>query len=226
MDDNNSSPCLLYPCFDTMTGAGFKRDKAGRIIFDCAGCNWPKRNSLLKSSLDNINTIEKLYFLKIRSLEPRQNISDISTTKIIACLKNTPSLNKNMRILTGTEKTEALKIEISDKLQNIGIYSALKRDITVIFAHDSAFRDPPMPVVLLVKDRDIIGEMTSTGPKLYKKESDFDYILPPIDFPEAEPFGKDIVSASPGYLLDAWIRKKIVIKEDDATLILGLNLKQ
>ncbi|MFH1431745.1 MAG: hypothetical protein ABIG84_00820 [archaeon] len=227
MEKNMLYSCPLYPCFDTLTGAGFKRNSSGRISFDCASCSFHK-NACMDSSdtADSIDTIERLYFKKIALMKPRLHISNEHAGIIISTLKDTPGICNNMHLLSEDEKKEALKIELSDAHQNIGIYSALTRDLSIAFAHNFAFRPPPMPVVLLVKDRIIIGEMTSTGPKFYKDKCDCDYVLPPVPFPEAEPFGIDIVSASPGYLLDTWIRKKIDIRNDDATLILGLNLKR
>jgi len=131
-----------------------------------------------------------------------------------------------MFVLGEIEKKEALEIEKSDKYQNIGIYSALSRDITIAIAHNSSFRDPPMPIVLLVKGRSIIGEMASSGKKFYDEEQDCDYIFPPVPFPELNKFGESVVSASPGYLLDKWLRDRMHIEHDDATLLVGLNVSR
>ena len=131
-----------------------------------------------------------------------------------------------MFVLSDSQKKEALEIEKRDKYQNIGIYSALSRDITIAIAHNSSFREPSMPVVLLVKGKSIIGEMTSSGKKFYREEQDCDYVFPPVPFPELDPFGECVVSASPGYLLDTWLRERMQIEHDDATLLVGFNVSR
>lgn len=135
-----------------------------------------------------------------------------------------------MFILSESEKKEALEIEMRDKYHNIGIYSALSRGISIAIAHNSSFRDPPIPVVLLVNGRSIIGEMTSSGKKFYNGEydcdCDCDYVFPPVPFPELGQFGESVVSASPGYLLDSWLRVRMHIEHGDATLLVGLNVSR
>ncbi len=131
-----------------------------------------------------------------------------------------------MFVLSENEKKEALEIEMRDKYRNIGIYSALSHGISIAIAHNSSFRDPPMPVVLLVKGRSIVGEMTSSGKKFYDEECDCDYVFPPVPFPELDQFGESVVSSSPGYLLDSWLRVRMNIEHDDATLLVGLNVSR
>ncbi len=218
-----SISCPLYPCFDTLTGAAFKRTTTGRITFACRACPLLSRNLHLDTPCDA--AIETLYFHKMRIINPKSAHCNDSS-KIISTIENTKGICKNsILILSGNQK-QALEIERSDKHQNIGVYSALSRDLTIACAHDRHLRPPPMPIVLLVKDRKIVGEMASRGKQFYSDKSACDCVLPPTDFPELTPFAKDIVSSSPGIMLDAWLRKKISIKPTDATLIIGLNRKQ
>lgn len=233
-DTSTLCHCPVYPCFDTLTGAVFRRDPEGRIIFDCKDCSWKQKrmnvlqgiNSLYsKSNIDTIDTIEDLFFLKNKILAHTIARFNSNLPDILTCLKNICGICDNMHVLTDDEKKRALEIEKKDRFQNIGVYSALTRDISIAIAHNSAFRNPPLPVVLLIDKRNIVGEMTSHGKRFYSKETECDYVLPPIDFFELEPFGKHIVSSSPGFLLDTWLRKKMALKKDDATLIIGINTK-
>lgn len=219
-----SISCPLYPCFDTLTGAAFKKTTTGRIIFSCRSCSLLSSNLHLDTSHDA--AIETLYFQKMRIHKPKL-LHCNDSSKIINTLENTKGICKDsILILTHYQKKQALEIEKRDKHQNIGIYSSLSRDLTIACAHDKHLRPPSMPIVLLVKDRKVIGEMASKGKQFYTDKSACDCVLPPIDFPELAPFAKDIVSSSPGIMLDAWLRKKISIKPADATLVIGLNRKQ
>ncbi|MEA3342966.1 MAG: hypothetical protein U9Q92_02270 [archaeon] len=223
MTKQNNFSCPLYPCFDTLTGAAFKKTTAGRITFACRSCPL-SRDLHLDTPHDA--AIETLYFHKMRILNPKL-VHCNDSSKIIKTLENTKGICKDaILILSENQKKQALEIEKRDKHQNIGIYSSLTRDLTIACAHDKHLRPPPMPIVLLVKDRKIIGEMTSQGKRFYTDKSDCDCVLPPIDFPELTTFAKDIVSSSPGIMLDTWLRKKISIKPEDATLIIGLNPKR
>ncbi len=219
----NLPNCPLYPCFDTLTGAAFKRTHAGNITFACNACALSHNLNL---DLPPNPTIETLYFQKMRILNPKP-LPWNDPSEIINTLKNTKGICKqSILILSDAQKKQALKIEKRDNNQNIGIYSSLTRDLTIACAHNKDLRPPPMPIVLLVKNRKIIGEMTEEGKKFYNHESKHDCILPPIDFPELDPFAKDIASSSPGILLDTWLRKKISMAPTDATLLIGLNRKQ
>ena len=223
MTKQNNFSCPLYPCFDTLTGAAFKKTTTGNITFACRSCSI-SRDLHLNTPLDA--AIETLYFHKMRIHNPKlAHFNDSS--KIIDTLGNTKGICKDaILILSQNQKKQALEIEKRDKHQNIGIYSALSRDLTIACAHDRHLRPPSMPIVLLVKDRKIIGEMTSGGKRFYTDKSACDCVLPPIDFPELDPFGKGVVSSSPGIMLDLWLRKKINIKPTDATLVIGLNPKK
>ncbi len=219
----NHKTCPLYPCFDTLTGATFKRTHAGNITFACNVCSIPCN---LKPAFSPGTPIETLYFQKMRILDPKP-LPWNDCSEIINTLKNTKGICKqSILILSEAQKNQALEIEKQDNNQNIGIYSSLTRDLTIACAHDKHLRPPPMPIVLLVKDRKIVGEMASQGKQFYTDKSACDCVLPPIDFPELAPFAKDIVSSSPGIMLDAWLRKKISIKPEDATLVIGLNPKK
>ncbi len=220
---NTKKACPLYPCFDTLTGATFKRTHAGNITFVCNTCPIPRN---LKPDFSPNTSIETLYFQKMRILKPKP-LPWNDCSEIINTLENTKGICKqSILILSEAQKNQALEIEKKDNHQNIGIYSSLTRDLTIACAHDSSLRPPPMPIVLLVNKREILGEMTQEGKKFYKNPSKCACVLPPIDFPELNHFAKDIASSSPGIMLDAWLRKKININPSDATLLIGLNRKQ
>ena len=217
------STCPLYPCFDTLTGASLRRTQAGNITFACNACPIPRN---LNPDLSLNTPIETLYFQKMRILNLKPHPWN-DCSEVINTLKNTKGICKqSILILSDAQKKQAMKIEKRDNNQNIGIYSSLARDLTIACAHNKDLRPPPMPIVLLVNKRKIIGEMTQKGKKFYKNESEHECILPPIDFPELDPFAKDIASSSPGIMLDAWLRKKINMAPTDATLLIGLNRKQ
>ena len=217
---NTKKGCPLFPCFDTLTGAIFERNARGHVTFACRDCQMSCNTG---SETSSETQVETLYFQKISLLKPEFNaFSD--GVKVIDCLKNTDGICKqSVVILSQEEKKEAMEIEKQDNYENIGIYSSLTRDITIACAHDSLLRPPPMPVVLLVKDREIVGEMTCDGRKFYEGVSECACVFPPIDFPEIDRFGENIVSASPGIMLDKWLREKMKIRPTDATLLIGLN---
>ncbi len=223
MNPQNPQTCPLYPCFDTLTGATFKRTQAGHITFACNAC---PLSCSLNPDLSPQTPIETLYFQKMRILNPKP-LPWNDCSEIIKTLKNTKGIcRQSILILSDAQKKQALKIEKQDNNQNIGIYSSLARDLTIACAHDSHLRPPPMSIVLLVKNRKIIGEMTQKGKEFYNGECEHECILPPIGFPELDPFAKDIASSSPGIMLDTWLRKKISMSPTDATLLIGLNRKQ
>lgn len=228
MTHSKCPSCPLYPCFDTSTGAIFSRDASGHIIFDCGHCKFAYDDlssvSKLCSSvnIDSIDNIPKAFFLKSR-ICPKSSHKVRDTSDILNHLRKTQGLSQSMFVLSGNQKQEALKIEKRDKYQNLGIYSALSRDITIAIAHNASFRDPSIPVVILVKGRSIIGEMTSSGKMFYTADIDCDYVFPPVPFPELDQFGECIISSSPGYLLDSWLRDRMNLEPTDATLLIGLN---
>ena len=228
MTSCNDHSCPLYPCFDTCTGAAFSRKTSGRIIFDCGCCSLASSvmaslaGSGISVDVDTIDTISEIFFLK-QQIFSRKSNQVRNADKILDSLRKTSGLSKEVFVLSDQDKKEALDIEKRDKCENIGVYSALSRDVCIAIAHNSSFRDPPIPIVLMVKNRIIIGEMTSNGKKFYGDPDDCVYVLPPVPFPELDQFGECIVSASPGYILDSWLRKRMHLEHDDATLFVGLN---
>ena len=116
--------------------------------------------------------------------------------KVVNDLKKVKGLN-NFIILNKEDK-KIIK-ELEDK-NNLGVLEAIKRKNTIAFTHDSTFREPSGKIVI------------KKGNKL---------ILPPVPFPEVK--AKNVVSCSPGYKVDSYLRKKIQAEKDDATLIVGFN---
>ena len=46
-------------------------------------------------------------------------------------------------------------------------------------------------------------------------------VFPPVPFPEIK--AASVASASPGYRVDSYLRKKMNLKKDDATLLIGFD---
>lgn len=96
------------------------------------------------------------------------------------------------------------------------------RDIVIAFSHDSIFRPPPLPEVLLANKGKIIGEQTNGGNIFYAGSNADEIVLPSIPFPEIS--GKYVCSGSPSFGLDKWLRKKMRVNEGAATLLLGFDI--
>lgn len=118
------------------------------------------------------------------------------TNQIVNDLKKIKGLD-NFIILNNKDK-EIIK-ELEEK-NNIGVREAIKRKYTIAFTHDSSFREPEAKIVVKRQDK---------------------IIFPPVPFPEIK--AKNVVSCSPGYKVDSYLRKRIKAKKDDATLIVGFD---
>jgi len=116
--------------------------------------------------------------------------------RIINDLKHMKGLD-NFIILNDKDKKT---IENLEEENNIGVKEAIKRKHVIAFTHDSTFRKP---IAKIVENKD--GKI----------------ILPPVPFPEVN--AKNVVSSSPGYKVDAFLRKKMKAKKEDATLIIGFD---
>jgi len=89
-------------------------------------------------------------------------------------------------------------IEKNEESNNLGVLEAVKRKCLIAFTHDSSFRGPISKIVV--------------GKKIF----------PPVAFPEVKK--RNVVSSSPGYKVDSYLRKKMDnVKEEDATLLVGFD---
>ena len=116
--------------------------------------------------------------------------------KIIIALKKIPGLD-NIIILSPEDKKYIKTIEDTN---NQGVLQALMLPHTIACTHDSSFRKPMTDIVILKK-----GTL----------------ILPPVPFPEIH--AAQVVSSSPNQTVDAYLKKKMKPKKDDATLIIGFD---
>jgi hypothetical protein len=91
-------------------------------------------------------------------------------------------------------------IRKSEEKNNLGVFEALSREHVIAFTHDSGFRTPVKPIVV-------------------KKNGKI--FFPGVPFPEIK--AKNVVSSSPGYRVDAFLRQKMKAKSGDATLIIGFD---
>lgn len=206
--------CALYPCFDITCG---KIEREEEAVWVCCGCKEFGGDAGKKMKI-----IDK-FFLKAAG---RRKFADPDAEKArsaINTLKNLGGLGNDFVVLTASKKKEAFEIESRSGLSNIGVFSCLSRNVAIGFSHSSAFRPPPLLEVLLAESGQIIGEQTNAGKKFYMKGGAEEIVLPPVPFPEIK--GKNVCSSSPSPALDAWLRKKINVKEGDATLLLGFDVE-
>lgn len=104
----------------------------------------------------------------------------------------------NFIILDENDRSFIMK---NEEKRNIGVFEALKRKYLIAFAHDSSFRWPASEIVV---------------------EKDGKKVFPGVPFPEVK--AENVVSCSPGYKVDAYLRKKMKnVKEDDASLLVGFD---
>ncbi len=174
---------------------GKPKREQGKIVWDCSSCR-PARKSFNKKLAD----------------------------RVLERLKRVRGIGDEFYILSEAEKRDLLLIECRQDVFNAGVVSALSRVVSIVFSHNSEFRDPGFPIVLFVEGNEIVGEMTDSGKKFYGEPKQTRYILPPIPFPEAEVDGiVNVVSASPSREGHEYIKRKIKIKGNDASLILGFD---
>lgn len=92
-------------------------------------------------------------------------------------------------------------IKENEESNNLGVLEAVKRKYVIAFTHDSTFRKPAGEIVIEENNR---------------------RIFPPVAFPEVK--RKEVVSCSPGYKVDAYLKKKMKnVKEEDASLLVGFD---
>ncbi len=119
--------------------------------------------------------------------------------KIITKLKEVKGLN-NIHTLTKKDKEY---INLNEENNNLGVKECLKREITLVLTHNKNFRKP-LEKITINKDKKIT--------------------FPPIPFPEVK--AKNVVSSSPSKKIHIHLIKshKIIIRDNEATLLIGFNL--
>ncbi len=209
--------CALYPCFDTVSGKTAREEK---VRWVCGSCE--KRGAQAK-----MKTIMEKFFGKTKiTCTEFQDSPAKESAAAIGQLKSLDGLGKDFLVLNALDKKESFEIERmhnNTKTSNIGALSCLMRDITIAFSHNSRFRPPPLPEVLLASKGSIVGEQNNNGRNFYAGGSADEFVLPPIPFPEIK--GKNVCSGSPSPELDKQLREKMEVKEGDATLLLGFDLE-
>lgn len=146
--------------------------------------------------------------------------------KAIKILKSLNGLGNDFIILSEADKKIIASMPERKGVVNQGVAEALSRGITIAFSHNEKFRKPPCAVVLLSHKGKIVGEMADSGKKFYNgaKESD-GCLLPPVPFAELDGLFDSVCSASPGYVADAFLRTRIKVEKNGATLLVGFNMK-
>jgi hypothetical protein len=91
---------------------------------------------------------------------------------------------------------EKNKVRSINEPSNIGIEQVLNKKNVILVFHDSSFREPPTPITKKVGN---------------------EIIFPPVPFLEI----KNSISASPSEKLHKYLTKKIKIKKDWASLLIG-----
>ena len=205
--------CALYPCFDITCGKVGTRKEAR---WSCRGCKG------FGGADKKMKVVEK-FFLKTAGDKKFKSSGAKEAQAAINILKTSSGLGKSFLVLTAEKKKAAFVIEKKARLSNVGVLSCLMRDVTIGFSHNSEFRSPLLPEVLLAEKGQIVGEQTNYGKVFYWKARADEIVLPPIPFPEVK--GKNVCSSSPSPTLDAWLREKMDVKEGDATLLMGFDLE-
>ena len=136
---------------------------------------------------------------------------------------------------------------------NEGIQECFKRDFCFVIFKKGYFRVPPTPTVLLTFDGEILGHDVFTSEDKEKFRNDEDvmflsddfvifkdvlhnynlekgneyFVLPPVPFPELDPFNlDDVVSSSPSTSSDEYLKNKYSYGDDSsiATILVSFNI--
>jgi len=138
------------------------------------------------------------------------------------------------RYLTLEEKQKILAME---QPENRGVAEALARKCTLVATHDSTFRKPPTPTVILESEGRTVGaENPSTGEFEFeegagaiesKDGATGTYIFPPVPFPELEGIAQNVVSSSPSKQVHEYLMGLLELDSDTelATLLIGFDPK-
>ncbi len=174
---------------------GKPKRKNGRIVWDCSSC-----------------------------CKAEGEINKEIIEKVIEKLRTVKGLGNQFYILSEEDRRNLLAIEKNQDVFNAGMLSVLSRACAIAFSHNTEFRKPEFPIVLLVNNGNIVGEVTDSGNKFYERVESWKYILPALPFPEAEIDGiVNVVSASPNIEGHEYLKQKIKIKGSDASLVLGFD---
>lgn len=136
---------------------------------------------------------------------------------------------------------------------NEGVQECFKRDVCFVIFKKGYFRVPPTPTVLLTFDGEILGHDVFDPEDKEKFRADEDimflsddfvifkdvlnnynlekgneyFVLPPVPFPELDPFKLDgVVSSSPSTKSDEYLKNKYSYDDDSsiATIIVSFNI--
>lgn len=229
--------CSLYPCFNSTTkGKLIRISKNNNLAWSCIDCTWPHKKENSEKLINyKFNDVLKLYNKKteLLGLEIKDSIHSKDATQKLEKIKGL----SNFLFLDAEQKNKILYLELKEekvsKKINLGVREALYRRTTICCSHDHSFREPTLPSVVGVNNTRIIGEQNNNGFKFYKTDNKNKedkknekiecYILPGLSFPELETLGTNIVSSSPCFSSDAYLRNLTKIKGDEATLLLGFD---
>ena len=252
--------CGKYPCLDFDYG-NFLEESDGRLSWSCERCDL---NYELGEKEGRSNYLDWDVFSEIKSLRQRK-VSEHFISQVTDYLKGIRGINHAVEVSTIKEREEILQREMEGEKRvlkglarsyNLGLRKCLTRDVMIILSHDSSFRKPCMPTVILVNDEKIRGHEILRGENLKRftlneekhafigrkfvvyneefifKELDthnFLFVFPPVPFPEIENFRGvfDVVSSSPNFESDAYIREVLLssldISEELALILVGFN---
>ncbi len=98
-------------------------------------------------------------------------------------------------------KEDSLHIQSIEDPHNLGVMEAVKHQYCVCLVHDSTWREPTQTIV---------------------HNSNGKIVFPPVVFPEVP--AKNVVSSSPGINVHAYLCKKVEVRGDEATLLIGFDL--
>ncbi len=222
--------CSLYPCFNSTTkGKLIRISKNNNIAWSCIDCTWPHKKENSKRLINyKFNDVLKLYNKKIELLGLELKDS-IHSKEAIKRLKTIKGLD-NFLLLNEVQKNKILSLELkrekAGKKINLGVREAIYRRTTICCSHAHSFREPTLPIVIGVNNTKIIGEQNNNGFKFYNTEKNNKiekYVLPGLSFQELEQIGTNIVSSSPCFSSDVYLRNLTKIKDDEATLLLGFD---
>lgn len=105
---------------------------------------------------------------------------------------------KAIRVLRVLNEIETNKIKLLEEERNSGVHECLAMKNVVLVTHDSSFRMPPSPIVLL------------NGAELE---------FPAVEFTEV----KDAISSSPSAKVHSFLTKGLNLDKEEATLLIGFD---
>ncbi|MFB0544671.1 MAG: hypothetical protein ACETVN_03070 [Asgard group archaeon] len=231
--------CEKFPCLDLDYG-NFSEEGDGSLSWSCERCNL---NHKLLEEAKRFNYLDWDVLSEIKSLRQRK-VPEHLISQVKNYLKDIQGIKHTAEVLTIREREEILRREMEREKRvlkgitssyNLGLRKCLTRDVLLILSHDSSFREPCMPTVILVNDKEIRGHEIVREENLkrfalneekyaflgrrfvvYNERSIFKeltphnslFVFPPVPFPELENFRGvvDVVSGSPNFEADTYIR--------------------